>query len=74
MICGTFGRHKDHLRHVANVIGLERGASIFAAMNVLLLPSRTLFICDTYVNEEPTRRATRRDDDDGGRGGTPVSV
>ena len=54
MLCGTFGRHKDHLRHVANVIGLERGASIFAAMNVLLLPKRTLFICDTYVNEDPT--------------------
>ncbi|HTS55256.1 MAG TPA: NADP-dependent malic enzyme, partial [Burkholderiales bacterium] len=54
MLCGTFGRHKDHLRHVANVIGRERGASIFAAMNVLLLPRRTLFICDTYVNEDPT--------------------
>ena len=39
MLCGTFGRHKDHLRHVANVIGLQRGASIFAAMNVLILPN-----------------------------------
>ena len=54
MLCGTFGRHKDHLRHIANVIGLERGASIFAAMNVLILPKRTLFLCDTYVNEDPT--------------------
>jgi len=54
LLCGTFGRHKDHLRHVRNVIGLERGASLFAAMNVLLLPRRTLFICDTYVNEDPS--------------------
>ena len=54
LLCGTFGRHKDHLRHVRNVIGLERGASLFAAMNVLLLPRRTLFISDTYVNEDPT--------------------
>jgi malate dehydrogenase (oxaloacetate-decarboxylating)(NADP+) len=54
MLCGTFGRHKDHLRHVRNVIGLERGASLFAAMNVLLLPRQTLFIADTYVNEDPT--------------------
>ena len=34
MLCGTFGRHKDHLRHVRNVIGLERRASLFAAMNM----------------------------------------
>ena len=25
LLCGTFGKHKDHLRHVANVIGLRRG-------------------------------------------------
>jgi malate dehydrogenase (oxaloacetate-decarboxylating)(NADP+) len=54
MLCGTFGRHKDHLRHVRNVIGLERGASLFAAMNMLLLPKQTLFIADTYVNEDPS--------------------
>ena len=54
LLCGTFGRHKDHLRHVANVIGLERGATVFAAMNALILPKRTLFVCDTYVNEDPS--------------------
>jgi malate dehydrogenase (oxaloacetate-decarboxylating)(NADP+) len=54
LLCGTFGRHKDHLRHVANVIGLKSSASVFAAMNVLMLPKRTVFISDTYVNEDPT--------------------
>jgi malate dehydrogenase (oxaloacetate-decarboxylating)(NADP+) len=54
LLCGTFGRHKDHLRHVGNVIGLRPGATIFAAMNLLLLPRRTLFISDTYVNEDPS--------------------
>ena len=54
MLCGTFGRHKDHLRHVSNIIGLRRGSSVFAAMNVLMLPKRTVFISDTYVNEDPT--------------------
>jgi malate dehydrogenase (oxaloacetate-decarboxylating)(NADP+) len=54
MLCGTFGRHKDHLRHVRNVIGLEPGATLFAAMNALLLPRQTLFIADTYVNDDPT--------------------
>jgi len=27
---------------------------MFAAMNGLMLPNRTVFICDTYVNENPT--------------------
>ncbi|HKB82277.1 MAG TPA: NADP-dependent malic enzyme [Burkholderiales bacterium] len=54
LLCGTFGRHKDHLRHVANVIGLKPGSSVFAAMNVLMLPKRTVFISDTYVNEDPS--------------------
>jgi len=72
MFVWHFGRHKDHLRHVAKSSGLERGASIFAAMNVLLLPKRTLFICDTYVNEDPTAEQNRGDDGDGGRRGTPV--
>jgi len=54
LLCGTYGRHKDHLRHINNVIGLKKGAGIYAAMNVLLLPKQTLFVCDTYVNEDPT--------------------
>lgn len=54
LLCGTFGRHKDHLRHIGNVIGRKPGTSIFAAMNVLLLPKRTLFVADTYVNEDPS--------------------
>ena len=54
LLCGTFGRHKDHLRHVANIIGLKRGCSVFAAMNMLMLAKHTIFISDTYVNEDPT--------------------
>jgi malate dehydrogenase (oxaloacetate-decarboxylating)(NADP+) len=53
MLCGTVGRHPQHLKHVADVIGLESGASTFAAMNLLMLPDHTLFIADTYVNETP---------------------
>ena len=50
----SVGRYTDHLRHISNV--LMRGARerIFAAMNGLLLPKGTVFICDTYVNENPT--------------------
>jgi len=54
VICGTVGKYNAHLRHVADVIGRSADAPVFAAMNGLLLPNRTLFICDTYVNRNPT--------------------
>ncbi|GIK25168.1 MAG: NADP-dependent malic enzyme [Betaproteobacteria bacterium] len=54
ILCGTHGQLTRHLERVANVIGLKTGARNFAAMNVLMLPRHTLFICDTYVNEDPT--------------------
>jgi malate dehydrogenase (oxaloacetate-decarboxylating)(NADP+) len=54
MLCGTYGEHGTHLNYIANVIGLKPGVKQFAAMNMLMLPGRTLFICDTYVNPDPT--------------------
>jgi malate dehydrogenase (oxaloacetate-decarboxylating)(NADP+) len=39
---------------VQDVIGLRQGASVFAAMNILMLKEHTLFICDTHVNLDPT--------------------
>ncbi len=53
LLCGTVGRYDQHLDHVRSVIGLKPGAGNFAAMNALLLDSRTLFIADTFVNDEP---------------------
>ena len=54
MICGTYGEHGTHLWYIGNVIGLKPGVKQFAAMNLLLLQDRTIFICDTYVNPDPT--------------------
>ncbi len=54
MLCGSYGEHSTHLNYIANVIGLKAGARQFAAMNLLLLQGRTVFICDTYVNPDPT--------------------
>jgi malate dehydrogenase (oxaloacetate-decarboxylating)(NADP+) len=54
MLCGTYGEHGTHLSYIANVIGLQPGVKQFAAMNMLLLEDRTLFICDTYVNPDPS--------------------
>ena len=54
LLCGTYGEHATHLSYIANVIGLEPGVKQFAAMNLLLLQERTIFICDTYVNPDPS--------------------
>jgi len=54
LVCGTVGKYQAHLRHVADVIGRCADAPVFAALNGLLLPNRTLFIGDTYVNRDPS--------------------
>ncbi|HXR58330.1 MAG TPA: NADP-dependent malic enzyme [Burkholderiales bacterium] len=53
LLCGTFGSHALHLEYLDQVIGRQPGVRHYAAMNVLILPTRTLFICDTYVTEDP---------------------
>jgi malate dehydrogenase (oxaloacetate-decarboxylating)(NADP+) len=54
MLCGLVGEYPDHLRYIDRVIGLRAGVKNFAAMNMLIMPRRTVFICDTYVNVDPT--------------------
>jgi malate dehydrogenase (oxaloacetate-decarboxylating)(NADP+) len=53
MLCGTFGSHAMHLHYIDQVIGRRPGVAHYAAMNALILPSRTIFICDTYVTGDP---------------------
>ncbi len=54
MICGTFGTHDSHLNYIDQVIGRRPGVSHYYAMNLLLLPQRNVFICDTYVHFDPS--------------------
>ncbi|MCG3189707.1 MAG: NADP-dependent malic enzyme [Burkholderiaceae bacterium] len=54
MLCGLVGRFDGHLQNVRDTIGLKPGATTFAAMNALLLDHRTLFLADTFVNDEPS--------------------
>jgi malate dehydrogenase (oxaloacetate-decarboxylating)(NADP+) len=54
MLCGTVGDYHDHLKYVGRVIGMREGVSVFAAMQMLILPERQLFFCDTHVNVDPT--------------------
>ncbi|MDR0777800.1 MAG: NADP-dependent malic enzyme [Azonexus sp.] len=54
LICGTFGRHETHREYVQNVLGTRPGLDRYYAMNLLMLPGRTVFIGDTYVNYDPS--------------------
>jgi malate dehydrogenase (oxaloacetate-decarboxylating)(NADP+) len=54
LICGTFGSHETHRAYVQKVIGTEAGHDRCYAMNLLMLPGRTVFIADTYVNYDPS--------------------
>ena len=57
LLCGLVGRYEQHLDHVRQVIGLKPGAHTLAAMNALMLDAHTLFITDTFVNEQPDAQA-----------------
>jgi malate dehydrogenase (oxaloacetate-decarboxylating)(NADP+) len=54
MLCGTSGAFYDHLSYVCQVIGPREGVRTWGTMNMLIVGGRQLFICDTYVNRDPT--------------------
>jgi malate dehydrogenase (oxaloacetate-decarboxylating)(NADP+) len=54
MVCGTIGQYQRHFRHVMSVIGLKPGVRTAAALSVVVLQDRPLFVCDTYVSYDPT--------------------
>ncbi len=54
LICGMTGQYRRHLGVISQVIGKRPGVQILAAMNYLMLPGHSLFICDTHINENPS--------------------
>ncbi|MFP5411765.1 MAG: NADP-dependent malic enzyme [Gammaproteobacteria bacterium] len=54
MLCGLVGRYDAHLEHVEAIVGRRADAPCLAAMNALMLDKHTLFIADTFVNEDPS--------------------
>jgi len=54
MLCGVMGRFDKHLGHIEDVLGHQTDANRLATVNALMLENRTLFIADTYINEDPT--------------------
>jgi malate dehydrogenase (oxaloacetate-decarboxylating)(NADP+) len=53
LLCGIHGAYSAQLDIITDVIGLASGVRNLAAMNLLMLPRQTVFICDTYVNFDP---------------------
>src|SRR5205807_2647947 len=53
MIAGAYGRFRTHFNHVRDVIGTREGVQHMAGLSLLVMPTRSLFIADTYVNEDP---------------------
>jgi malate dehydrogenase (oxaloacetate-decarboxylating)(NADP+) len=53
MICGTYGEYQWHLRYLVDLLGLAKGAAHTMAMSLLVLEDGPVFLCDTFVTEDP---------------------
>ena len=54
MLCGLVGQFDAHLKNVQDVIGQDRAARGMATVNAVMTEKQTLFIADTFVNEDPS--------------------
>ena len=54
MLSGAVGKYHRQLDYVNEVLGRRTGVRNLAAMNAIITPKGTLFLCDTYVNQNPT--------------------
>ena len=54
LLCGLVGRFDVHLDHIRDIIGPKPGGPGFATLNALMLEKHTLFVADTFVNEDPS--------------------
>ncbi len=54
MICGLIGRYTRALQDIVDILGLEAGTEVPAALSALVHPRGTVFMCDTHVTSDPT--------------------
>ena len=54
LLCGLMGNYDLHLDRLTSVMPKRKGAQTMAAVNALVAGERTIFVADTYINEEPT--------------------
>ncbi|MBM3514568.1 MAG: NADP-dependent malic enzyme [Alphaproteobacteria bacterium] len=53
LICGTYGEYQWHLRYLVDLLGLAKGAAQTMAMSLMILDSGPVFLCDTFVADDP---------------------
>ncbi len=54
MICGTYGEYHWHLKYLTDILGLAKGAHRTSALSLLVLDDGPVFLCDTFVTEDPS--------------------
>jgi malate dehydrogenase (oxaloacetate-decarboxylating)(NADP+) len=54
LICGTYGEYQWHLRYLIDVLGQSKGVHKPAALSLLILDDGPVFLCDTFVAEDPS--------------------
>jgi malate dehydrogenase (oxaloacetate-decarboxylating)(NADP+) len=55
MICGAIGRYHIHLDHIRQIFGSDQEkCTDLAALGVLIREDGVLFVCDPYVNPNPS--------------------
>ncbi|MBA1146491.1 NADP-dependent malic enzyme [Ectothiorhodospiraceae bacterium WFHF3C12] len=54
MLGSQEGRYHGQLEYIDPIIERREGVRTLAAMNAVVTPKGTLFLCDTYVNQDPT--------------------
>ncbi|MBM3469060.1 MAG: NADP-dependent malic enzyme [Alphaproteobacteria bacterium] len=55
MLCGAIGRYHIHLDHIRQIFDFDNDNSkVMAALGVLIREDGVLFVCDPYVNSDPT--------------------
>ncbi|HUX78327.1 MAG TPA: phosphate acyltransferase, partial [Alphaproteobacteria bacterium] len=53
-LCGPVGRYGHHLESILEIVGLQPGLEVAAAMSIIVLEKGSFFFCDPYVNLDPT--------------------
>jgi malate dehydrogenase (oxaloacetate-decarboxylating)(NADP+) len=54
LLCGSQSAYVEHLPHLFSIIGMREGVKRAAALGMLVLPKGNVFVCDPYVNRNPT--------------------
>ncbi len=54
MICGCVGPFTDHLKYIRDIIGLKPGVKDLSTTSGLIMPTGTIFICDTHITTDPS--------------------